>query len=414
MKLVWILAIACAFCAMDATALAQGGPADGYLARLKAHEAAVTALPPDALDKARHTPAELAMATRAYDQLGISRSWAGDVDGAMSIFDQLNRARFPARGPEAGQLSQVAGAQAEDAVRAIVEQARHRRVVLLNEAHHVPLNRAFAQKLATELRKIGYEYLACETFSIRDGKVPLGAHGEVIDGTGHYTRDPVFAGFVNSALADHWKLEPYEMEGRPSSMDERERTQARNLVERIFAKDPNAKVFIYVGYSHLNKTPEGATDRMVFMGEYLRRMTGLDTLHVQQIDFYAHPDRADEGDLYQALLDKFPSKEPFVLRAPDGSYPILRGLKGRIDMQVIFPRYAMRDGRPEWLVSLAGREARPVPATLLPAGGRRAIKAYRTSDGADAVPADVVVVEAGQPAPKLMLPKGEYRYVAED
>jgi len=58
----------------------------------------------------------------------------------------------------------IEDAIAEDAIAAIVREAKNRQVVILNEAHHVPLHRAFAMKLARELRKIGYEYLACEAF----------------------------------------------------------------------------------------------------------------------------------------------------------------------------------------------------------------------------------------------------------
>jgi hypothetical protein len=120
------------------------------------------------------------------------------------------------------------------------------------------------------------------------------------------------------------------------------------------------------------------------------------------------------------MTDKFASREPFVLRAPDGSHPVLPGtkgkidLQGRVDMQVVFPRYAMRDGRPEWLQTLAGRAPRAIPAELLPKQGRRVIKAFRTSGRPDAIPADAVVVEAGKPPPKLMLPPGEFRYAFEE
>jgi hypothetical protein len=137
-------------------------------------------------------------------------------------------------------------------------------------------------------------------------------------------------------------------------------------------------------------------------------------LHVDQIPFYAHPDRARETRMYAALIEKFPSTEPFVLRAADGSHPVLLGMQGRVDMQVIFPRYASHDGRPDWLRTLAGRSPRPIPAELLPTQGRRLIKAFRAADRPDAVPADMVLVEAGKPAPALMLPPGEFRYAYED
>jgi hypothetical protein len=44
----------------------------------------------------------------------------------------------------------------------------------------------------------------------------------------------------------------------------------------------------------------------------------------------------------------------------------------------------------------------------------RLIKAYRAGAPDDVVPADVVLVEADKPVPKLMLPKGEYRYSFEE
>jgi hypothetical protein len=415
-----ILSLAAILVALHAPVGAQSRLAQDYLEGLKNTEKAVAQLPPEAYGKARDP--ELNKPVLSFSgplqQLGTARAFAGDSDGAIAAFDILTRTRNPVRPAEVKQMSLVEDAVAEDAIKAIVEEARSRRVVLLNEAHHVPMHRAFARKLAAELRKIGYGYLACETFS-GDGDVPTSGSGQVTYRTGYYTRDPVFADFVNSALADKWKLISYEFQGKPAMdpkerIEQRELAQAQNLVDRIFAKDKNAKVFIFVGYGHLNKQPEGDSSTPLMMGEHLRRITRLDMLHVDQTVFYAHPDRADESPLYQALLDKYPAKEPFVLRSTDGSPPILKGLQGRIDMQVIFPRYAMRGSRPEWLATLAGREPRVIPAELLPASGRRAIRAHLVGGAADAVPADIVLVEAGKPAPKLMLPAGDYRYTYED
>jgi hypothetical protein len=156
------------------------------------------------------------------------------------------------------------------------------------------------------------------------------------------------------------------------------------------------------------------------MAERLRRATGLDVLSVDQTEFYAHSGRAAEHPLYAAMLARFPASAPFVLRAPDGTYAVPGGtmgrvdLRGRVDMQVIYPRYAVHDGRPDWLRTLAGRSPHPVPAALLPKQGRRLVKALRVDAVQDAVPADVVLVEAGKPAPVLMLPPGEFRHVYEE
>lgn len=399
-----------------------------YLERLQQAEAATASLLPAAfagLDaSATGDPAagaaldkQVLEHSRQLQQLGTARSFVGDTEGALAAFDVLRR-RQPRHSPAVvRQMAQLENAAAEDAIAAIVREARTKRVVLINEAHHVPLHRAFAQRLAAELRKIGYSYLACETFNSL-GVQAANEKRYIARDNGYYTAEPVFAGYVNAALADGWKLVAYEFEGGhdlppAEQMRIREERQARNLVERILAKDKEARVLVFVGYAHHHKAPE-AQPRMLLMGEHLRRMSGVPTLHVEQVEFIAHPEPADENPLYAPLLARYPSSAPFVLRNKDGSYPILLGMSGRIDMQVIHPRYPAQHGRPAWLSSLAGRSPQPVPAELLPASGRRVLKATPAAAPADAVPTDVILVEAGKPVPSFMLTREKYRFTYEE
>ncbi|MET0858094.1 MAG: hypothetical protein ABWY27_15170 [Telluria sp.] len=402
----------------------QPSPSSSYMQRLKDAEAGVAALPASAWD-ATGSP-EKSAALRPFisplQSLGTQRAFAGDTAGAIAAFDAVERARSARRLESAAEARIVDESGVEDALQAIVAQARTRRVVLLNEGHNMPMHRAFSQRVARELRKIGYSYLACETFE--SGSPQAFSRGYVNQDGGYYTRDPVFGAWITEAIAGGWKLVAYESGAPDPAMSPeqrllaREETQASNLVERIFARDKNAKVLIHVGYGHLYKgslkRPSGT--EMLMMGEHLRRMTGLDTLHVDQTQFYAHPDAADDSPLYARMLAKPGTAAPFVLKSKDGEYAVLHGHKARVDMQVVFPRYAFRDqgGRPEWLASLAGRQPREIPPQLLPGSGRRAVLAHRAGAPADAVPADVVLVEAGKPVPKLMLPHGEYRFTAED
>jgi hypothetical protein len=387
---------------------AQEMPRDGSIASLVATEKAVAKLADSTV--ASDDRQQAANFSAALQALFTAQMFTGDLDGAIATSDRERRAAGrPVSRAAADDIDRISSAVAEDAIKAIVDEARQRRVVFLNEAHHVPMHRAFAMTLAAELRKIGYDYLACEAFAWGDGSVPFGPHGEIVEGTGYYIKDPVFAQFVSTAVADKWKLVSYEFDGE--TYDDRERGQAQNLVDRIFSRDKNARVFIYVGYGHENKFTARARSRS--MAAYLGEMTGLDMLHVQQTSFFAHSDRADENEHYQDLLDRFPARGPFVLRSPDGSHPVLLGMQGIVDMQVIFPRYGHIGGRPEWLVTLLGREPRAIPPELLPAHGRRLVKAFARGGAPDAVPADVVMVHAGQPVPALMLPKGEYVYKTE-
>ncbi|XYJ10131.1 hypothetical protein ACSUZJ_22610 [Telluria sp. B2] len=400
-------------------AVAQAPIPDAYLERLKLAEAATASLSSAAFAQTGDPELDKQVLAhrRQLQQLGTARSMVGDTEGAHVAFDALHRRERRHPPGTVLQMALLENAAAEDAIAAIVREARTKRIVLINEAHHVPLHRAFAQRLAAELRKIGYSYLACETFNAV-GANAANKRGYITRTNGYYTEEPVFAGFVNAALADGWKLVAYEFEGGhdlppAEQMRMREEMQARNLVERILAKDKDAKVLVFVGYGHHHKAPE-PEPKMLLMGEHLRRMSGLPTLHIDQTAFVAHPDATDENPLYAPLLAKYPAKDPIILRNKDGSYPVLLGLAGRIDMQVIHPRYPVQDGRPGWLVSLAGRSPQPVPKNLLPASGRRVLKATPAAAPPDAVPTDIILVEAGKPVPSFMLTRGKYRFDYED
>lgn len=413
-----VLTLASILLSLHGPAYAQGRVPDTYMEALRKVEAAVPGLPPDvAGDKLSEKSRALLKSARSQLQaLGTERAFVGDTEGAIAAYDLQDPARGAHRPLKADERKTIEDSTVEDAVQAIVAAARTRRVVLINEAHHVPMHRAFARKLAIELRKIGYTYLAAETFN--DPHEGRTMRGYVDMGFGTYTRDPVYADFVNQAMADGWKIISYEhttngMTGTPrENIDARELGQAKNLVDRIFAKDKDAKALIFVGYGHLYKStlPNG----MVMMGEHLRRMTNLDMLHVDQTVFHAHPWAAAESPLYEALLAKPHAGNPFVLRSKDGSYPVLQGMEKYTDMQVVFPRYSMRHGRPEWLETLAGRTPRDIPADLLPVAGRRLIQAFRLPGGPHAIPTDNVLVEAGKPVPNFMLPSGDFRFTFED
>ncbi len=358
-----VLTITGILIALHAPCYAQGRLPNSYMEALRQAEAAV----PTSADLAGgDAGALLKKASSQMGWLATMRAFTGDTEGAIASFD-LPHLPTGGRGPgRAEDLKAIEDGTVEDAVQAIVAAARTRRVVLINEAHHVSMHRAFAHKLAVELRKIGYTYLAAETFS--EPEHGRAAKGDVNLGFGTYTRDPVYADFVNQAMANGWKIVSYEAGPaseagtREQRIEVREREQAKNLVDRIFAKDKEAKVLIFVGYGHLYKSrlPSG----LMMMGAHLREMTGLDMVHVDQTKFYAHPESAAENPLYDALLSKPHANAPFVLRSKEGGHAVLNSSAKYVDLQVVFPRYAMRNGRPEWLETLAGRTPRDIPPTF--------------------------------------------------
>lgn len=350
--------------------------------------------------------------------LAAARAKIGDADGAIAAFSKMGQAeqRFgydlnKPVGNEATDLAAIDAAHVEDAVKAIAQAAQSRQVVVLNEAHHAPFDRILALRLARALRKEGFEYLACETFRGLDEHVLN--KGYVVKATGPYAREPTYAKFLTDAISDGWKFVSYEPSG-PASLH-RESGMAKNLVDRIFAKDPKAKVFIYVGYSHAKKVPSSTgDDDNSKMAAQLSRMTGIDPLTVNQTTLFDQFNNTRQSRLYAHAARKTRSRDPIVLIQKDGSPVKLTIDDSAYDIEVVHPAYVndAKTGRPEWLSKLF--VPRDVPKELLPTKGRRAIYAYLKNTESDAVPLDVILLTARSPPPKLMLPPGEFVFEVED
>lgn len=351
-----------------------------------------------------------ARATGAPSELANAQIFAGDPVGALATMDRGRMRPAGAATLSDADRRALDGVEADDAVRMIVAAARNKRAVLINEDHTVALHRAFTQKLALALRKIGYRYFAAEAFN-----APVLPNGRYLTWRdGYYTRDPVFAGMVRTLQAKGYTLVGYDIEEEDPAMDQRERIafrerrQASNIHDRIFAQDPDAKVLIHVGHHHLGKHQVGDVKPM---GAHLRELIGADaTLHIDQLAFYARGTRAAEDPLYRALLDRHKPAAPMALRQATGAKASLRGLDSFVDMHILHPDYGLRHGRPAWLSSLAGRRATGVPKALLPQAGERLVLAYDREHGDDALPVDALLLTPGMPAPVLMLPPGRFRF----
>lgn len=136
------------------------------------------------------TPPENDKIIGLNEMYGIWQSFAGDSLGAMATLDQVRNTKGHRVAGDAAEISKYDDAAAENAIKAIVAAARNKRAVLINESHHISMHRAFAQKLARELHKIGFNYLACETFHLEANAQPK----YIAEEHGFYTNEPVFAG----------------------------------------------------------------------------------------------------------------------------------------------------------------------------------------------------------------------------
>jgi hypothetical protein len=325
----------------------------------------------------------------------------GDYAGAHRYADLLYS---QTRASEPPSPSLLEGYAPVNAFQAIAEAARTRQVVMINEAHHVPQHRAFTLELLGELKKQGFTYFAAETLH---QDPDLAKRGYATGRTGGYIPEPLYADLVRTALRLGYKVIPYEAEEVNSGPGGREREQARHLQERIFARDPKAKVLVHAGYAHIFEIP----GPRAMMAAVFKEMTGIDPLTINQDWMTEHSAPEFESPEYRWATERGLVDEPVIFRDAAGlpwSRPIA------VDMVVFHPRSRYENGRPHWL-RLGGLRS-PYPLLDVICGGapRCLVKARPVQEGEDAIPIDQILVETGKPAPALMLPTGEFVVRVED
>jgi hypothetical protein len=309
--------------------------------------------------------------------------------------------------PDPTWVKRISEANPRDAIGEIVARARKTNIVILNEAHNSPRDRAFALRVARALRPLGYKTLALETLSNNEPDADRLKRDAIVRfNTGGYTKDPVFARFVREALALGYEPIAYEQTNAQRTptggIPEREQAQAENLMQKIFSGRPKEKVLMHVGLGHAIEKPGKATE---MMAARLKRMTGVDPLTIDQtsVTDIATP------DVYAVATNRI-GKTPAVFF--EGANPLLIGRIAGVDLQVVHPRRSYRSGRPAWLVELGGKQI-SIPAHLLPAKGRRLIQLFAADAPSDAVPLDQVLVDGPSSPPVLIAPPGPVRFAIQ-
>jgi hypothetical protein len=281
----------------------------------------------------------------------------GDYAGAHRYADlSLSQTRAPE--PPAA----LEGYAPVNALQAIAEAAGTRQIVMINEAHHVPQHRAFTLELLGELKKQGFTYFAAETLS---QDPDLARRGYPTGRTGGYIPEPLYGDLVRTALRLGYKIVPYESEDANSGPGGRERDQARHLQERIFARDPKAKVLVHAGYAHIFEIP----GPRAMMAAVFKEMTGIDPLTINQDWMTEHSAPEFESPVYRWATERGLVNEPVIFRNAAGE-PWSR--PKAVDMVVFHPRSRYENGRPHWLRMGGLRSPYPLlAAARLPAVSSR-------------------------------------------
>ncbi len=366
-----------------------------------------------------------------FQLLAFDESFIGNDAEAIADFDSSGPAPPP---PTAADLKAIADAKTQleaytavDARQAILELAASRQAVFINEAHHVPMGRAFTLSLLRGLYAKGFRYFAAETLSEKDTR--LQQRGYPVLTSGYYTEEPVFGDLVRTAIKLGYKVVPYEYHGPQSpdpivNQNRRERGEAQNLYDRIFKHDPKAKVLVHAGYEHIAKrdalwhlppgaiTPKAASGKVTFMALWFERISKIVPLSIDQTNMVESSIPQYEDPPYvAAIADNLLQDKPVALKDKVGHYFADVKHPDAYDLYVFHPQTLYQFGRPTWLSENGQRQAYLLPGDLgIPANTPAFVQAfYANEDAKVAVPIDQVEIKPGlNPLPALMLPAGRF------
>ena len=326
-------------------------------------------------------------------------AFVGDEATAIG-FDERTR---PADRP----IPDLADAEIEDALEAIVRAAGDKQIVILNEAHNISGHRGFAARVMRALRPLGFDTFAAEAFGGMDG---YRAGAPLHQGLGYYIADPVYAEMVREAAALGYVFADYEQrpdQRLPAEADmdtrttAREIAQAKNLIERVLKPRPHARIFVLCGYSHATEV-EGMGG-LWFAGQ-LKAATGIDPLTIEQSSNW--PATRPEADTAEvaAVLGRFAPTRPITVSRAGQAFSNST-FDGKIDLSVYHPRLPQIAGRPGWLAADPMRQAVEVAVPTF--DGPVLMQALHMDEGA-VIPADHLLLEPGQERATLLLRPGSY------
>lgn len=333
------------------------------------------------MDAATAAPAEDRAFNIIFSQyLSWYQSFIGDYPNAQASYS-ISQPTQPDDAPS----PLAAGWQMQDARDAIARLAKGRQVVLFNEAHNVPLTRTLTVAMLATLRAKGFNYFAVETLYGDDHA--LAKRGYVTADSGFYTREPIYAEMVRTALKLGFKVVAYEALSAATG-DAREAEQARNLYREVFKNDPQARLVVNAGYAHIQES--GVYLGGSSMAQHLRKLSGIDPLTVEQTMLYPHPSASDDHPDYAPVMQQLRPSAPIVFVNKQGQPWSLRP---GYDVSVFFPPERIKRGRPTWLDLGGSRKPYLVSGERCNHVYPCMVEARYAGEGADAIPADRLVLD---------------------
>ena len=180
---------------------------------------------------------------------------------------------------------------------------KENRVLILNEDHYYPKHRIFGMELLEILKANGYKYISLEAFNV-DNKITFIPNKS----NGTYINESYFAHFIRKSKELGFVILGHE--NYDDNLD-RELGQAKNLM-KVFENDVDAKIFAYVGHSHL----EEVNIKKKWMAQYFKELSGINPVTINQVAVCAdthHELMLIPGSRFTGDLDTKSSADYFLV-----------------------------------------------------------------------------------------------------
>lgn len=179
------------------------------------------------------------------------------------------------------------------AIQKILQEADSNYVIMFNELHWDRRHRYQVLKLLPELKNLGYSHLAME--AVLDKDKNLNQRGYPVKATGFYTKEPIMAHIIRTALDLGLEVVGYEHYGEGN----REENQAKNLYDKTFSKNPLYKVIVLAGIGHIHEKMDGNKFNMAAI---FKKTFSIDPVTVDQHTLGMSADVLEIFDNHDKLL----------------------------------------------------------------------------------------------------------------
>jgi hypothetical protein len=248
-------------------------------------------------------------------------------------------------------------------------------IVMVNEAHHIDQHRVFTLNILEYMWEKGFRYLALESLSENFEENIENTY--ITEDIGTYSKSVYMGMMILHAKKLGFKLISYDYK-KSYSPNQREENAAKTIFDKVFKQDPNAKILIHCGYSHIDEEKKLAAK--------LFSITGHDPLTVNQTDLMESIE-GKENPIYSAISNKLTQPSPVVLL--DKNQKLWSYKPNTYDVNVIWPRMKKEDERQSW--EKLNRKTKRIKANTC-VNYPCMVEAFSTEEDPKALPQDRVVI----------------------